>query len=372
MGKATTFLESKPAAEALPLSVILSTKDSGGALRQVLSAVRASDLPRDEYELIVVDDAGTDGSVAAAARYADTVVRLKGGIGGLGYVRNRGAEVARGRVLAFVDADSLVKPDTFSRMLAILDQRPEIDAVSTSHDEKSGAGNFISVYWNLLLRFGEELHAGRCAQLTPGCAAVRREVFVSAGMYDEWRFAKRCVESAELGERLSQRGHSVLLSSDLTVGNLRNWSVSSVCTEIWRRGRLLAQSLGYARMSAAVPSDVVFTLTRKLAPAVALLGTLSLAAAFAPPTALPLKLVIGAAVLFLINLPVHRFYARTRGFWFAVASVPLHAAAQIVAGAALCTGWFLREILGDPSPDATTQAYSEVGLETWPPIPRRL
>jgi len=33
--------------------------------------------------------------------------------------------------------------------------------------------------------------------------------------------------------------------------------------------------------------------------------------------------------------------------------------------------WMLREIFGDPSPDATTQAYSEVGLETWPPVPRR-
>jgi hypothetical protein len=46
--------------------------------------------------------------------------------------------------------------------------------------------------------------------------------------------------------------------------------------------------------------------------------------------------------------------------------------AQAVAGVALCAGWVLRDVFGDASPDATTQAYSEVGLETWPPVPRKL
>jgi hypothetical protein len=50
----------------------------------------------------------------------------------------------------------------------------------------------------------------------------------------------------------------------------------------------------------------------------------------------------------------------------------LHIFVQIVAAIALCTGWVLRDVFGDVSPDATTQAYSEVGLEIWPPVPRRL
>ena len=78
------------------------------------------------------------------------------------------------------------------------------------------------------------------------------------------------------------------------------------------------------------------------------------------------------AALLLTNLPVHRFYVETRGFWFAIVSAPLHIVVQIVAAIALCTGWILRDVFGDVSPDATTQAYSEVGLEIWPPVPRRL
>lgn len=356
---------------SLPLSVIVSVSDSGSTLREVLAAIRATELPHDSYELIVVDDASADGSVGTAARYADTVVRLSGRSAGPAYARNRGVEVARGEVIAFVGADVVVRPETLPRMLAMLVKRPEIDAVSASRDERCGAPNFISQYWNLLLRFGEHHHSGS-AQFASGCGAVRRDAFLSAGMYDEWRFDTACLESVELGERLFGAGLGVLLSSDLQVTHLKRWNLYTVCQEVWRRSRLLARSLGYSRMSAAAPSEVVFTLSRALIPAAALLGTLMLAAAFVPPPSAAVKAGVALIVLLLTNLPVHRFYARSRGLGFAIVSAPLHVFVQIVTLVALCAGWILRDVFGDVSPDATTQAYSELGLDIWPPVPRRL
>jgi glycosyltransferase involved in cell wall biosynthesis len=353
------------------LSVIVPTRDSKATLRAVLLAIRNCDLPRGSYEIIVVDDASTDGSVAMAARYADTVVKLAGRPSGPGYSRNRGVELARGAMIAFVDGDVVVQPDTLSRMLNILRDRPDIAAVSASHDERSGAPNFVSQYWNLLLSFGEQRHAGRCAKFAPGCGVVRRSAFLSAGMYDEWRFHTSSMESVELGERLLGGG-GVLLSSELKVTHLKTWDLKSVSGEVWHRSRVLARSLGYLRMSVAAPSEVVFTLSRTLVPAVALLGTLMLAAAFVPSPHSAAKGGLALAVLFLANLPVHRFYTRARGLGFAILSAPLHIVVQIVAAVALCTGWILRDVFGDVSPDATVQAYSEVGLETWPPVPRRL
>jgi uncharacterized membrane protein YphA (DoxX/SURF4 family) len=125
-------------------------------------------------------------------------------------------------------------------------------------------------------------------------------------------------------------------------------------------------------MSAVAPSDVVFTLSRALTPAVALLATLMLAAAFVPSPHPSAKGGVALLVLVLTNLPVHRFYASTRGLGFALLSAPLHTLVEIVAGVALCLGWILRDVFGDVSPDATTQAYSEVGHEIWPPVPRRI
>jgi len=355
----------------LPLSVIVSVRDAGATLREVLLAVRASDLRTDSYEIIVVDDASSDGSVAIAARYADTVVKLTGRASGPGYARNRGVELARGDVVAFVEGDVAVRPDTLSRMLATLAENPDVDAVSASRDATSGARNFISQYWNLLLRFGEQHHPGNCAQFAPGCGAIRRRVFISAGMYDEWRFSTACLESVELGERLLGAGHGALLSSELKVTHLKEWNIGLVCQEVWGRSRLLARSLGYSRMSAVAPSEVVFTLSRALIPAGALLGTLMLAAAFVPPPHVRAEVALALVVLVMTNLPLHRFYVTARGFRFAAMSAPVHIFVQTVTATALCTGWVLRYLIGDASPDATTQAYSEVGLEIWPPIRRR-
>ena len=351
---------------------MVSVRDSGSTLREVLAAIRASDLPRGSYEIIVVDDASSDSSVAIAARYADTVVKLSGRESGPAYARNRGVELARGEVVAFVDGDVVVRPVTLPQMLATLAERPDVDAVSASRDENSGAPNFISQYWNLLLRFGEQRHSGRCAQFASGCGAVRRSAFLSAGMYDEWRFGTACLESVELGDRLLGAGNGVVLSSELKVTHLKQWDLRSVCQEVWGRSTLLARSLGYFRMSAAAPSDVVFTLSRTLIPTVALLGTLLLAAAFVPSPRAGARTGMAVLALLLTNFPVYRFYARARGFGFAMVAAPLHILVQGVAAVALCIGWILRDVLGDVSPDATTQAYSEVGLEVWPPVPRRL
>lgn len=355
----------------LALSVVVPVRNCASSLDKVLAAVRASDLAVDAYEIIVVDDASTDASVTVAARHADTVVRLSGRSVGPAYARNRGAELARGEVVAFLDADVVVRSDTLPRMLAMLFERSDIDAVSASHDERPGASNFVSQYWNLLLCFGEARHGGECAHFATGCGAVRRSVLLSAGMYDEWRFSVGCVENLELGQRLVGAGHGVVLSSELKVMHLKRWTVRSMCLEVWRRSMLLARSLGYQRMSSAAPSDVVFTLSRALTPALAILGTLTLTAAFIPRPFVTAKIVVAGAALLLTNLPVHRYYAHARGVGFALASAPLHLFVQGITAVALCAGWILRDAVGDVLPDAATQAYSEVGLETWPPVRRR-
>jgi glycosyltransferase involved in cell wall biosynthesis len=357
--------------QTLPLSVIVSTHDSERTLREALTAIRATELPRESYELIVVDDASRDASVAIAARYADTVVKLNGRRSGPAYARNRGVELARGQTIAFVDDDVVLRPDTLPRMLAALAERDDIAAVSASHSDSSGAKNFVSQYWNLLLRFGEQRYSGRCAQFAPGCGAVRRNVFLAAGMYDEWRFVTASLENVELGERLLAAGHGVLLSPELKVTHLKRWDLESVCQAVWLRGRMLARSLGYVRINGAAPSDVVFTLSRALTPAVAILAILMLAAAFVPSPHFGVRSVAALLGLVITNFPIHRFYIRARGIGFAILSAPLHIFVQIVAAAALCTGWILRDVFGDVSPDAATQAYSEVGLEIWPPVPRR-
>src|SRR5207244_1755234 len=143
--------------ESLLLSVVVPTHNSISTLRPVLGAIRANDLSRDAYELIVVDDASADGSATVAARYADKVIRLTGRSLGPAYARNRGAELARGAIVAFVNPDVGVQPNTLRLLLETLGDNPGVDAVSALHDSSpiGSASNFVSQYWTLLLHFGE-------------------------------------------------------------------------------------------------------------------------------------------------------------------------------------------------------------------------
>ena len=72
-----------------------------------------SDLPADQWELIVVDDGSGDGSADVAAQYADAVVRLDRAHGPAA-ARNRGVARARGEILVFIDADVSVHQSALS------------------------------------------------------------------------------------------------------------------------------------------------------------------------------------------------------------------------------------------------------------------
>jgi hypothetical protein len=290
---------------------------------------------------------------------------------GAAYARNRGVDLSRGEIVAFVDADVVVRPDTLPRMVETLAEHPKLDAVSALHDAGPGAGNFVSQYWTLLLRFGEQRHLRDNAQFASGCGAVRRSVLLAAGMFDEWRFPITSLECVELGQRLHVSGRRLAVIPEIEIKRLRRWNLRTVCAEVWQRSTLLSRSLGYQRTRASTPGEVVFTLSRSLVPGIGILGSLTLVAAFLPEPRVGLKGGIALAVLLLTNLPVYRFYLRARGIGFAIAAVPVHLVVQTVSGVALCIGWVLRDAVGDRPRDATTQAYSEVGLEKWPPVPRR-
>jgi hypothetical protein len=356
------------------LSVIVPVRDASATLARALTAILASELRRDDYELIVVDDGSSDGSPQLAARFADTVVRLSGRRCGAAYARNRGAELAQGEVLAFVDCDAMIRPDTLPGMLKILSDHPGLDALSATHDKTAAGHNLVSQYWNLLLHFGEQGQTGTSGDVASPCALIRRNAFLSAGMYDEWRFATAQLEGIELGKRLEDSGSDVLSSRELAIVALREWNFRSLCREVWDRSVLLARSLGYQRTRVAVPSEVVFTLSSTLATFFALLCAVAFSAAFSvaflPRPSVPAKVAIVLLGAMALNLPAYRFFVKARGINFAIAATPLHLLMQAISGLGLCVGWVLRDVVGDRAPDAAIQAYAELGVETWPPVPR--
>lgn len=88
------------------------------------------------WELIVVDDGSTDGTVALVESYGDPRIRIVDG-GGSGLpaaARNRGFAEARGDYVALLDHDDVWRPTKLQRQIDVMLARPEVGLVHTAAD----------------------------------------------------------------------------------------------------------------------------------------------------------------------------------------------------------------------------------------------
>ncbi len=310
------------------LSVIIPVYNGARLLDRCLESLRHSSFR--DYECIVVDDHSTDESRAIAARHGASVLALDRN-GGPGRARNRGAEQARGEVLLFLDADVCVHPETLMQVDAYFRAHPEVDAVMGSYDDIPADPGFISQYKNLLHHFVHHTSRTRAWTFWAGCGAIRRQVFLDAGGFDE-AYVRPCIEDIELGFRLCRAGHRIDLDPTIQVTHLKRWTLWSLL-----RSDLFDRGIPWFRLilrDRTMPADLNVTRTQRVSVAL-VFGLMVLCAAslaqpfmfsnFTPSVfqSLLLATCAGAALIYL-NLDVYRFFARKRGVLFATQTVPLH------------------------------------------------
>src|SRR5262245_42918421 len=128
------------------VSVIVPARNCSDQLRDCLQALQSSDYPA--REVIVVDDASTDDTCRVAESMGARCLRLDR-CSGPALARNRGAEVASGEFLLFLDADVCAHPDTIRRAVEVFQSDRDTDAVFGSYDRTPREHNLISLYKNL-------------------------------------------------------------------------------------------------------------------------------------------------------------------------------------------------------------------------------
>lgn len=354
------------------LSVIVPAHNATGVLPRSLGALRNSDLPRDRWELIVVDDGSADDTSLIAARYADTVVTLPGKAHGPAYARNRGFEVSRGDIIFFIDADCVAHTDTLSRIMALLEAHADLGAAFGSYDNKPPATGVISQYRNLIHHYVHHRNAGEVETFWAGAGAIRREVFAEAGMYDEWHYSRPQIEDIELGGRIRRLGRRIVLDPSIQVTHLKKWTFGAVVrTDLRDRGIPWARLLMHR---GAVMSTRTLNLrwTEKVNTVLVWVAALLVLSAPILRSLTPLWWAAGCvAVVIALNLPLWSFFARTRGPGFAILVMPAHLMYYLLNGVSFGVGLLLQNLIGPPLPDPTTSAYAEVGVQRWPPIPTK-
>jgi succinoglycan biosynthesis protein ExoA len=242
----------------IAVTVVVPVRNEAAAIRRTLGALLDQDVPASDYEVIVVDGASDDETVAIVRSLQADHANLK-----LLYnpkrwssaARNLGVRHARGRVVVVVDGHCQVPTRSYIRNvieefsasgadclgrpqpLDIDEPTPFQQAVSAARSSRIGHNPDSDIYSNMAKFVDPQSTA----------VAYRREVFETVGLFDE-RFD--ACEDVEFNTRVHAAGFRCWFTPALTIIYQPRKSLGGLMTQLARYGA------GRARLARKHPSSL--------------------------------------------------------------------------------------------------------------------
>ena len=201
-------------------SVVIPTRNRKRLLREAIEAIWKQTYPKDDFEIIVVDNLSDDGTAEMMAELiSQSPCPMRFHVmpvnRGPAHSRNTGVTLARGKIIAFTDSDCAPASDWLSKGLAPFDS-DDVSFVTGPVFYKPGQP--ISFFSRTVI----ELHDENITYPTAN-AFYRRSVFLSKKGFDETLcfqdFFQRPVECADtdLAWRIKDEGGRNVFLPDLLV-----------------------------------------------------------------------------------------------------------------------------------------------------------
>ncbi|HEU5160959.1 MAG TPA: glycosyltransferase family 2 protein [Streptosporangiaceae bacterium] len=346
------------------VAVIVPNYNKTKTLRACLESVFAQTYR--PAEVIVVDDASTDGSLEIARSFPCTIVELPGNRGPAA-ARNIGVARSTAPLLFFLDSDTALAPDALENAIQVFRDTPDCGMVQGIYDKEPLFDDGPVEAYRIAFEHFDRRHS---AATFLSCTLMPRTIFDAAGGLDE---RLRDGEDFEFGTRLPAGRRPVVAENVLTKADDvdRFWAClwerfvrASTLPVIFMRARRLRRDddatgspldmIGPARHNKRRPPRISSTLS------VLILCTLP--ASVFVPWLLPVPLVLFAGFV-AVNTAFFRFCYRLRGGRFALFVVGMqlcyHASFFLGAGAGLLrVGYELLRRQGDPVETGLRRASS--------------
>jgi hypothetical protein len=230
-------------------SVIIAAYNSGITLSKAIDSVLAQSYAA--YEIIIVDDGSTDDTSAVVSRYGDKIRYHFQKNSGVSNARNKGAELARGDWLTFLDADDWYYPQRLYWHAELLRRNPDIDFLLGDYHYGRADGSIIrrsieSTHFGLKTLASADEHGSvlfgvaEMGQLLPAyfghtlTLSVSREKFLALGGFprqfsiaeDMHLLIRLCANSRKAGVTCNPMGvyfvhDSGLIRSDVVKAQIR-------------------------------------------------------------------------------------------------------------------------------------------------------
>jgi N-acetylglucosaminyl-diphospho-decaprenol L-rhamnosyltransferase len=199
---------------------------------------------RRSHEILVVDNASTDGSADAARRWQDVQVIQTGANIGFASGSNIGIRASCGTNLLLLNSDTIVPAGALDLMIDELDRRPDVAVVGPRLVDAAGRaelsfGRMVGPFNELRQKILMRGHAARQAAISSSvdratrqeqfpdwvsgaCLLVRRRDADAVGLLDERYFMY--LEDVDFCAAIRARGRRVLFTPSVEVVHLRGQS----------------------------------------------------------------------------------------------------------------------------------------------------
>lgn len=185
------------------VSVIVPAYNAARFLSGAVDNIR--DQSYQPLEIIIVDDGSTDGTADLATSLGEDIRYVRQNNRGPAAARNTGLAMARGSVIAFLDADDLWPKDKLHIQVKCLTDNQNVDVVlgHTQQVALPGAAKWTIQGLNITL-----------VSVYLGSAVFRRSVFEKVGVFDDTLYYS---EDHDWFLRAREQGVSMIVAEHITL-----------------------------------------------------------------------------------------------------------------------------------------------------------
>lgn len=231
----------------MKISIITPMYNSGQYVGRMIQALKDLDYPKDEIEIIIIDNGSEDDSVNIASEMGVSCKVMKGA--SISQMRNAGASMASGEILGFVDSDCLVSPDWANKASDYIST--DVGIVGGYYGLGDSPG-WIEKTWHDL----KKDITGDVSFVSAGNMVIKAELFGEIGGFDE---SVETGEDWDFCQRVIRAGHRVVNQPSLHVTHLGNYKslLGIIKKERWY-GRGMFSVLKGRKMSKPLLVSILF------------------------------------------------------------------------------------------------------------------
>lgn len=224
-------------------SVIVPCYNRKDEIQELLSSLESQDLPKKQFEVILVDDGSTDGTEAWVKEFKDrSSVQINyvwKEHGGPGASRNIGMENAKGNVFIFIDSDCTAPPDWLAGIKEAFDKNPSIQAFGGRDNAKREFSPLLKAINYTMTSFLTTggMRGGkkrRLAKFYPRSfnMGIHRDLYKKMGGFGNLRHG----QDIEFSHRILQSGANVAYIHDSVVFHKRRTSITKFFKQVFNWG----------------------------------------------------------------------------------------------------------------------------------------